>query len=333
MPLDFTPAPNNRNPVSSITSSAKSFFGSLSRSASSITTDRSSAPSTSLDKDKDKDNFNDKDGNEYDDEHDDDVDRPKKTIYLIRHAESEENVKMHALQNVGTSLLERRLPSSGDVTDSFRFLGGAAMGDTDSVLSEAGRQQVRELHDILEAEPQQQKQACGDGDGNGNGGVNVRVRDADVIAHSPLVRARDTCYGAFGLDLIELGLDPDPDGSSCCKNNKNVCNNVVELPCLEEATPWETAVKGRKNTVHKRIDELHDWIDEQIETKGAETIVLVGHSEYFMIMLGIPRSEKFWNCDVWKVEYSYSNSCGRGRKWTGLELRHRLASSKPMGIL
>ena len=165
------------------------------------------------------------------------------------------------------------------------------MGDIDSDLSEGGRAQVKELFHILDSDRKKN--------------MSSLINDIDITGHSPLIRARDTCYGAFGLD----------------KNEKY--DNVVELTCLEEATPWETIVQGRKKTVHERIKQLQNWIDNQ---KDAKTIALVGHSEYFMIMLGISRAEKFWNCDVWKVEY------GAG-KWTDLELKYRLPSSKPMGVM
>jgi len=210
---------------------------------------------------------------------------------LIRHAESKENVKMHGLQEVGMSLSQKRLPSSKDVSNGFKFIGGAAMGDIDSDLSEGGKAQVKELFHILDSDRKKNTSSL--------------IKDVDITGHSPLIRARDTCYGVFGLD----------------KNEKY--DNVVQLTCLEEATPWETIVQGRKKTVHERIKQLQNWIDNQ---KDAKTIALVGHSEYFMIMLGISRAEKFWNCDVWKVEY------GAG-KWTGLELKHRLPSSKPMGVM
>lgn len=221
-----------------------------------------------------------------------DENAPKKTIYLIRHAESEENVKMHGLQEVGTSLFERRLPTSDDVNKSMQFIYSGATGDTDSELSPQGKEQIKELFQILDEDSQKN--------------MHSLINDVDIIGHSPLIRARETCYGAFGLD----------------KNDEH--ENVVELACLEEANAWETVVQGRKNTVHKRIEELKVWVENQTD---ASTIALVGHSEYFMIMLGISRAEKFWNCDVWRVQYQY------GGRWSGLELKHRLSSSKPMGVM
>ena len=221
-----------------------------------------------------------------------DENAPKKTVYLIRHAESEENVKMHGLQEVGVSLYERRLPTSTDMNKSLQFIYSGAKGDTDSDLSPQGKEQVKELYQVLDEDSQKN--------------MHSLINDVDIIGHSPLIRARETCYGGFGLD----------------KNDKP--ENVVELACLEEATPWETVVQGRKNTVHKRIEELKVWIENQAD---ASTIALVGHSEYFMIMLGISRAEKFWNCDVWRVQYQ------SGGRWSGLKLKHRLSSSKPMGVM
>ncbi|VEU38475.1 unnamed protein product [Pseudo-nitzschia multistriata] len=259
----------------SISRSARSFFRSSSRS-SSRSGSRNSSVRSAVSSDDGIDHAYDT--------------ATKKTIYLIRHAESEENVHMHGMQELGTSLVGGRVPTSENLSSSLKFIGGVAKGDIDSKLSEGGREQVKELHSVLKS------------DGMEN--MSSVINDVDIIGHSPLVRARDTCYGGFGL------------------HTNGVCENVVELKCLEEATPWETAVQGRKKTVHKRIDELQRWIDNQTD---ATTIALVGHSEYFMIMLGISRAEKFWNCDVWKVEYAAG-------KWTGLTLKHRLTSSKPMGV-
>jgi broad specificity phosphatase PhoE len=114
-----------------------------------------------------------------------------------------------------------------------------------------------------------------------------------LVAHSPLIRAKETCYGI--LDL----------------NSDNDSPQLVELDCLSEVTPYETLLQGRL-PLWKRINSLYKWIQNQ----EADTIALVGHSEYFKIMLGL--KEKFKNCDVWKATYSNG-------QWTDLELKHRLS--------
>jgi phosphohistidine phosphatase SixA len=115
----------------------------------------------------------------------------------------------------------------------------------------------------------------------------------DLIAHSPLTRAQKTCYGALDLD----GIAP-----------------VVSLDCLKEVTPRETVVRGRR-PVQERISALQEWIEAQ----EADTIALVGHSEYFKVMLDL--TKRFKNCDVWKASYGQ-------KKWTDLQLEFRLDEFK-----
>lgn len=66
-----------------------------------------------------------------------------KTIYLIRHAESEENVRLGRLYNAGRSLKRGKRPSKRDIISGSKFLAKNALGRTDSSLSENGRAQVR----------------------------------------------------------------------------------------------------------------------------------------------------------------------------------------------
>lgn len=116
------------------------------------------------------------------------------------------------------------------------------------------------------------------------------TQSLDLIAHSPLVRAKDTCYGV--LDL------------SCgCP--------MVELECLREVNAQETIRRGRQ-PVKDRIDALYSWLDSE---EQASTIALVGHSEYFRVMLGLTKI--FDNCDVWKSRYETGH-------WADLELEHSL---------
>ena len=76
-------------------------------------------------------------------EQDNDAQRQGRTIYLCRHAETEENIRMHKLQNVLNCAKRFRLPS--DQRDFYlgcQFIGMSIAGKTDSVLSEKGKQQV-----------------------------------------------------------------------------------------------------------------------------------------------------------------------------------------------
>ena len=55
----------------------------------------------------------------------------------------------------------------------------------------------------------------------------------------------------------------------------------------------------------RRIEAFESWLPKQSE----ETIAVVGHSQYFKAMLGLPY--KFGNCDVWRVTYD-PNVVGSG---------------------
>eukprot|EP00546_Thalassionema_frauenfeldii_P006731 CAMPEP_0178916390 /NCGR_PEP_ID=MMETSP0786-20121207/12608_1 /TAXON_ID=186022 /ORGANISM="Thalassionema frauenfeldii, Strain CCMP 1798" /LENGTH=198 /DNA_ID=CAMNT_0020589711 /DNA_START=48 /DNA_END=644 /DNA_ORIENTATION=- len=95
------------------------------------------------------------------------------------------------------------------------------------------------------------------------------------IGHSPLIRAEHTCDGILN-------------------GNEEVIK--VKLDCLSEITPGEYALKFNR-PVRRRICELGEWLDAQDD----EAIALVGHSEYFRLLLNM--REKFRNCDVWEVSY------------------------------
>jgi hypothetical protein len=143
-----------------------------------------------------------------------------------------------------------------------------------------------------------------------------------------LKRAKETCYGIFGKPSDEkiiskkdttsttTSLSDDDDENSGVKQQPEVTSKtkttpMIELPCLVELTQKEIIFQ-RKKPLHNRIQELQDWLD----TSDATNIAIVGHSEYFMYMLGL--NYKFKNCDVWKVEYN-----GNG-VWNNLQLIVRL---------
>ena len=114
-----------------------------------------------------------------------------------------------------------------------------------------------------------------------------------LVAHSPLVRAKETCYG-----ILDLSSSVGP--------------SVVELHCLCEVAPWEMLLPGRR-PVRNRIKTLEEWIAIQ----STDNIALIGHCEYFSVMLGL--NEKFQNCDVWKASYQNGG-------WADLQLVYRLGS-------
>ena len=141
------------------------------------------------------------------------------------------------------------------------------------------------------------------------------VSQLDYIAHSPLKRASETCQGIFGTSssTVTYTSTSSSGGNTVMQSNQSddKLTTVLSLDCLREVTPYETLLQGRR-PIKKRISALEQWLDKLPNHK---TTLLVGHSEYFMVMLGL--EEKFKNCDIWKVTYFQG-------QWTNLELIHRL---------
>uniref|UniRef100_A0A7S3UWU4 Phosphoglycerate mutase n=1 Tax=Heterosigma akashiwo TaxID=2829 RepID=A0A7S3UWU4_HETAK len=248
----------------------------------------------------------------------------KKTVYLIRHAETEENVKLHGLEQTGRRLKQFKLPKGRELLDGCIFLLMCLQNKTDARLSSHGREQICQMREILKENS------------------FLETNKISVIVHSPLQRARETCKGLFGaaadgsVGAEEGDRDSSlgehigkPDGSSL----PNHVRHVAELDCLREITAWENSIEG-KSKFRQRVQALENWLSCCSENN----IAVVGHSEYFMYMLGLPKSEKFKNCDVWKVEMSVDavqnrpgQCCRLGpvqgyatHEWSKLQLVHRL---------
>lgn len=212
---------------------------------------------------------------------------------------------MNALYDVGNTVRSGKVPSRHDVCYGLGFLKMTVLGHVDSILSEKGQLQVLDAQLWATA-------------------TNF-IDDVDVIAHSPLQRARETCYGIFGLDVAENQGFVDHGTKATTSTSTNLRTDippVVQLNCLQEVTPFET-VTGGKKAVRTRIKELERWIDQQDD---AQRICLVGHSEYFQILLKhIGMDHKPKNCDVWRASYEPQNS-----KWSNLKLIHRLGQDGPI---
>ena len=99
----------------------------------------------------------------------------------------------------------------------------------------------------------------------------------DSVLCSPLERARDTCYGILPRERKQ---------------------KVRVIPELEEATPYEHVFS---KTLLERIERFKLWLADCEEN----TILIVGHSQYFKKMLGMKTLMR--NCDVWEVKATIHN--------------------------
>lgn len=209
--------------------------------------------------------------------------RSPKTIYLIRHAESEENRRIAALSRTFQTLGKFALPKSSDVYASAQLLH--VPGQVDSNVSEIGAKQIASMKELLGKDD------------------FIVAAGIQLVVHSPLLRARQTSEGMLGCMTAAAG-----SATAAHSNDNNEqpselraasVQRVFQTDLLLEKTPSEWTPLYY-NGFLKRIQDFETWLWEQEE----DTIALVGHSQFFKAMLGL--NFKFGNCEVWKVTFDPS---------------------------
>jgi len=203
-----------------------------------------------------------------------------KTVFLIRHAQSSENHRLGCLSSSISKLGRLSLPTTEEIITSFELID--VKGQIDSDVSAKGNKQILQLGEKLRKD---------------NFLVENKIQ---LVAHSPLKRARQTSEGLLGC------VTPRPDLKDVDSSWKGVkaeaVARIVELPSLMERTVYEW-VPIQHDAFMKRIQEFESWLDNQPE----QNIAIVGHSQYFKSMLDM--SYKFDNCDVWQLTYTPQCSC------------------------
>lgn len=201
-----------------------------------------------------------------------------KRVYLIRHAESEENRRLASLTKSIKGLGSLKLPTKDDVMASMELLNVRAQLDSD--VSQVGRKQISQLGNRLTEDD------------------FVKQMGIQLVAHSPLKRARQTSEGMLGCVTERTDMTVEKDSSAHGKKASSV-TRVVEMPFLSERTPLEW-LPVNHDAFTRRIAEFEQWLGEQPE----DVIGIVGHSQYFKSMLGLPA--KFGNCDVWEIKFDFT---------------------------
>jgi broad specificity phosphatase PhoE len=199
--------------------------------------------------------------------------RPK-TIYLIRHAESEENRRIAALGRTFKTLSKWSIPSSSDVYATTELLH--VQGQVDTNVSEIGARQIAHMKEKLQQD-------------------NFLISNGiQLVAHSPLIRARQTSEGMLGCVTAADSFPSAPDLKA------DSVARVVQTELLVERSPSEWTPMYYGGFI-QRIQDFENWLCNLEE----ETIALVGHSQFFKTMLGL--NFKFGNCEVWKVTFDPSS--------------------------
>lgn len=230
---------------------------------------------------------------------------PLKTIYLIRHAESQENIMYNAGRRVLASLKGFKKPDRSDISRTASIpTNFMKQSVTDADLSDVGEQQTKKLKEYLTS-----SQILSSGSGG-------------VVVHSPLKRAQRTAR--------EMIPPSSAEENALSDNNPRGRLEFLELDCLIEINPREQMRYGRKR-LDERISLFETWLCNACAETREGDIVIVGHSQYFARMLKVP-PKTFGNCDVWEMEYGgeeeeNGGSGGKGgglpRLWRGMKLLFR----------
>jgi hypothetical protein len=123
-----------------------------------------------------------------------------------------------------------------------------------------------------------------------------------LVAHSPLKRARLTSYGMLQcVAPSSANTEKDVNANDPTLNGSKhpSVSRVVELDILSERTPIEW-LPIQHDAFTKRIAEFEMWLCQQPE----DVIAVVGHSQYFKDMLGL--ESKFNNVDVWSCQFDFT---------------------------
>ena len=199
-----------------------------------------------------------------------------KQVYLIRHAQSLENVALQCALDGVYRIGRLQTPTTEQVAAARHLL---LSHDKDADVSDRGMEQIADLRSMLDRD---------------SWWTTVKP---DAIFCSPLVRARKTCVGI--MTRVE-----DRD-------------RVQVLECLREVTPYETIFPS---TFKSRIKEF----ERILKSSSANTIVVVGHSQYFRSMLG---GGMLRNCDLISATATF-DLFGRC-EWKGVKLLYRSALATP----
>jgi broad specificity phosphatase PhoE len=194
-----------------------------------------------------------------------------KTVFLIRHAESDENRRRASLTKCFEQITTGAIPSTEDLEASFELLNVPAQLNSD--VSNIGAQQIKHMGELLRESK------------------FLEENKVQLVVHSPLLRARQTCEGLLGCVASPLRKP------SCVAR-------VEELDFLVERQPQEVPqefilkdVAPTSSSFNRRIMQFEQWLAKQPE----EIITVVGHSLHFKTMLNVPF--KFKNCEVWVCQF------------------------------
>ena len=173
------------------------------------------------------------------------------------------------------------LPKKQDVTESMELLNITA--NHDAPLSDLGKNQCQAMKTMLQEND------------------FVSSNKIELVIHSPLQRAKETSETLLGVSSdqeIDISTAETTTKDESVESSKSLpasVQRVLNLSILEEKTHSEWV--WSQSSYEQRVNSFQKWLGAQPES----VICIVGHSQYFKTMLGLPF--KFDNVDVYSVSF------------------------------
>lgn len=165
----------------------------------------------------------------------------------MRHAESVENDKLGALQKAAAAVRGFRLPAWADIGKGASLLAHSDV--TNTPLSDLGRAQVEHIRDKLREH------------------AFFETNKIDLVLHSPLDRARDTCRGL--LEAFHTSEKPP----------------VEVWECLREKYVFEW-IPGNGGGLDKRIKAFESYIQSRPEQNIVRSLCAPDSESSCLVLFG-----------------------------------------------
>jgi broad specificity phosphatase PhoE len=182
-----------------------------------------------------------------------------KTIYLIRHAQStNQQDKLIAKSTWEKIITLSGLPTLDEISTTVQLL----KFDMDSSLTQKGQLQIIHQRDLLIKQD------------------FLQSHHIELILHSPLIRAKETCLGLFSLHHGNIPIQE--------------CSLLYEKSIIEHFIPMN---------LDQRIEKIKHYL--MFDSKE-NNIVIVAHSGLFRAFLNHDKHHPD-NCEIIQCQLSYNS--------------------------
>jgi len=181
----------------------------------------------------------------------------KKKVYLIRHAESLENQRIASMFSCFGDLKRFSMPKKSEVGECFELLNISA--NADAPISPLGWQQCEAMKAILYDKD------------------FLKAQNIELVAHSPLFRAKETCQTLLGCSSGHVIRGNDDNGTtSPPSKTKSPSADVKQPTTLEEKNP---SPEGAASAEAPKAEEEEEEMEEIVEREFPDPVQRVVNLE------------------------------------------------------